>query len=361
MIDLAGFEALAAAYRFEDGVNCQWRVARAPQGHVTPADFEWAEAPIPEPGPGELLLRTLYLGLAPVMRMYMQGTGAAGEASLAPGDLIHGRGVAQVTKSRHPDWREGTVVQGQIGWQGWKVSAMTVPERMFRCDAALGQPAMLHCKLLGMTGMSAWAGLFACGDPRPGDRMVLSGAAGGVGSIVSQLAANVAGCTVTGIAGGPAKCAAIRTLGCTHAIDYQSEDLGERLDALHGEGIDLYFDNVGGEMLGSVLDRLAMRARIVLCGSIGEYARDTPFALTNYTRLRRSDATMRGFFVYNHLGEWDRAMAELAQALASGALVPVSDVEPGFERMPLALAKLYAGGNIGTQLCSVRGEPEEWQ
>lgn len=361
MIDLAGFEALAAAHRFEDGVNCQWRVARAPQGHVTPQDFAWVVEAIPEPGPGEVLLRTLYLGLAPVMRMYMQGTGAAGEAALAPGDLIHGRGVAQVVKSRHPDWPEGTVVQGQIGWQGWKVSAMTPAERMFRCDPAFGQPAMLHCKLLGMTGMSAWAGFFRCGDPRAGDRMVLSGAAGGVGSIVSQLAANVAGCDVTGIAGGPEKCAAIRELGCAQTIDYKHEDVGERLSALLPQGIDLYFDNVGGETLVAALDRMALNGRIVLCGSISEYARDAPFALPNYTRLRRADANMRGFFVYNHLAEWNTAMAELATHLASGALRPVHDIERGFERMPLALAKLYAGGNVGTQLCDVRGEPEEWQ
>lgn len=359
MPDLSAFAALAEGKTHDDRVNQQWRVAQAPSGHVAPEDFAWTEAPIPEPRPGEVLLKTLYLGLAPVMRMYMQGTGAAGEAALKPGDVIHGRGVAQVMKSRHPAWPEGTVVQGQIGWQSYKTSAMTPAERMIRCRN-LGLPAMLSCKVLGMTGMSAYAGLFHCGEPIPGDRMLLSGAAGGVGTIALQLAANVAGCDVVGIAGGPEKCAAIRQLGCRDAIDYKAGDLGARIDAACPDGVDLYFDNVGGEMLQTVLDRLAMHARVVLCGSISEYARAEPFALPNYTRLRGKDATMRGFFVYNHLDRWDAAMEAMAGFIHAGRLTPVQDVEHGLARMPLALAKLYEGGNIGTQLCSVRGEPEEW-
>lgn len=329
---------------------------------MSPADFDWHIAPVPEPGPGEVLLRTHYLGLAPVMRMYMRGAaGSTGEAPLGIGDVIHGRGVAQIVKSRHPDWREGEVVQGELGWQTWKVSAMTPGERMIRCPDR-GLPALLDCKLLGMTGLSAHAGLFACGEPRAGDRMVLSGAADGVGSIVSQLA-NVAGADVVGIAGGPEKRAAILDLGCRAAIDYKHEDLRARLAALRPEGIDLYFDNVGGDTLDAVLDRLALRARIVLCGSISEYGLETPFALPGYTRLRGRDARMQGFFVYNHLDRWDAVMDELADHVRFGRLRPVHAVEQGFEHMPRALARLYAGENIGTVLCDVRGEPEgrSWQ
>lgn len=357
MIDLAAFDALAEGKALDEAANQQWRVARAPVGHVRPEDFAWVETDVPEPGPGEVLLRTLYLGLAPVMRMYMQGGGAAGETPLKPGDLIHGRGVAQVAKSRHPDWREGEVVQGQLGWRTWKVSAMTPAERFSRCRN-FGLPAMLHAKLLGMTGMSAWAGL-RCGEPRLGDRMLLSGAAGGVGTIVSQLAAE-AGCEVVGIAGGPAKCEAVLGLGCRAAVDYKADDLGQRIDAAMPDGVDLYFDNVGGETLTTALERLQMRARVVLCGSISEYARPEPFGLTNYTRLRGKEATMRSFFVYNHLDRWDEAMESLAGLVLGGGLRPVHDVERGFARMPYALAKLYAGGNVGAQLCEVRGEPEGW-
>ena len=356
---LAAFDALSADKRADDGANYQWRVRQRPVGNVTPDDFEWTVADIPEPGQGEVLLKTLYLGLAPVMRFYMQGTGAAGEKVLAPGDVIHGRGVAQVIKSRHPGWREGEIVQGQIGWRTYKVSAMSAGEKFFRMPRN-GLPAALGAGVLGMAGLSAHAGFFACADPRPGDLMVLSGAAGGVGSMVSQLAANVAGCDVVGIAGGPDKCAFILEHGCCAAIDYKSKDIPERLDALRPDGIDLYFDNVGGETLEACLERLRMNARVVLCGSISEYAREVPFKLSNYTRLRATDSRMQGFFVYNHLDRWNAVMDDMAGWIRDGRLKPVQDVIEGFQNMPRALANLYYGGNVGVQCCSVRGEPDAW-
>lgn len=356
---LAVFDTLADGKSIDDDRVYQWRVKKRPVGNVTPDDFEWSVDDIPEPGPGEVLLKTHYLGLAPVMRFYMQGTGAAGEKVLAPGDVIHGRGVAQIVKSRHPDWREGDLVQGQIGWRTYKVSAMTAQEKFFRMPRN-GLPAALGAGVLGMTGLSAHAGLFACGDPKPGDLMVLSGAAGGVGSMVSQMAANVVGCDVVGMAGGPEKCAFILDHGCSAAIDYNREDIAERLDMLRPDGIDLYFDNVGGETLEACLERLRMNARIVLCGSISEYTRDIPFRLSNYTRLRATDSRMQGFFVYNHLDRWRAVMDEMTGWIADGKLRPVQDVIEGFQHMPRALANLYYGKNVGVQCCSVCGEPENW-
>jgi hypothetical protein len=348
-----------APHGIDEHANYQWRIARRPDGNVVPEDFEWHSTAIPEPSEGEVLLRTHYLGLAPVMRMYMAGTARTGDAPLGRGDVIHGRGVAQIVKSRHPDWREGEMVQGQMGWQTYKVSRMTPQEKFFRMPNN-GQPAALGAGVLGMTGLSAHAGLFACGDPLEGDRMVLSGAAGGVGSMVSQLAANVVGCDVVGMAGGPEKCAFIREHGCSAAIDYKADDIEEMLDQLRPEGIDLYFDNVGGETLEACLERLRMNARIVLCGSISEYTRDEPFKLSNYTRLRATDSVMRGFFVYNHLARWETVMDEMAGWIDEGKLKPVQDIAEGFEAMPRALANLYFGANVGVQCCSVRGEPKEW-
>jgi len=346
-------------HTIDEDRNYQWRIARRPDGNVRPADFEWHREPIPEPGKGEVLLRTHYLGLAPVMRMYMAGTARTGDAPLGIRDLIHGRGVAQVVKSRNPEWHEGEMVQGQIGWQTYKVTRMTAQEKFFRMPNN-GLPAALGAGVLGMTGLSAHAGLFACGHPHEGDRMVLSGAAGGVGSMVSQLAANVAGCDVIGLAGGSEKCAFVRRHGCREAIDYKADDIDDALDRLRPEGIDLYFDNVGGETLEACLERLRMNARIVLCGSISEYTRDDPFKLSNYTRLRATDSVMRGFFVYNHLARWEEVMEELTAWIRGGQLKPVQDVEEGFQAMPRALANLYYGGNVGIQCCSVRGEPKEW-
>ncbi|MCG8443574.1 MAG: NADP-dependent oxidoreductase [Caulobacterales bacterium] len=353
---LASFDALAAAHRFRDDVNCQWRVAARPKGNVVPSDFAWREEPIPEPGPDEALLKTLYLGLAPVMRFYMQGTGAAGERSLRPGDVIHGRGVAQVIASRREGVGVGEIWQGQMGWQGYKATAMTPQERFYRVRHTDLSPA-LSAGVLAMTGLSAHAGFFACGAPRPGDKVLVSGAAGGVGSIVAQLA-RIAGCEVVGIAGGPDKCAFVRSLGCTAAIDYRQEDVRARIAQLFPTGVDLYFDNVGGEILMAALDHLAMNGRVVLCGSISEYTRAEPFGPTNYTALRRVEGTMRGFFVYNHVYRFDAIMDDLAGWIRDGRLKPVQDVIDGFAFMPRALANLYYGGNVGVQCCRVRGEAD---
>ena len=170
MSGLDAFDALAAGKSVSDEANYSWRVARHPDGNVVPGDFSWAETAIPEPAAGEVLLKTHYLGLAPVMRMYMMGGSPSGEVPLRIGDVIHGRGVAQIIKSRHPDWREGEMVQGQIGWQTHKVSAMTAQEKFFRMPPN-GLPAALGSGVLGMTGLSAYAGLFRTGDPRCGDRI----------------------------------------------------------------------------------------------------------------------------------------------------------------------------------------------
>lgn len=336
--------------------NCQWRVARRPRGAPQPDDFAYTEEPVPRPGPGEMLLRTHYLGLAPVMRFYMLGTDAAGERTLDIGDVIHGRGVAQVVETNHPDYHVGDVVQGQLGWQTWKVTAATPAERFSRCPD-VGLPYALCAGVLGMTGLSAWSGFMDCGRPRPGQNVVVSGAAGGVGSLVVQMA-KISECRVIGIAGGPKKCAFLHDLGCDETIDYKNEDVAKRLDRLLPGGMDLYFDNVGGETLAACLERLAPRARIVLCGSISEYTREEPFGLINYTRLRAVDGVMRGFFVYNHLHQWDEAMSQMTGWIRDGCLRPVQDLVEGFNRMPEALSRLYEGRNIGVQCCSVRGEPD---
>lgn len=332
--------------------NFQWRVAARPDGNVRAGDFEYREEPVPLIGDGEFLLRTLYLGLRPVMRMYLQGRAVAGERPLAIGDVIHGRGVAEVVESRHPDYQPGDVVHGQLGWQTWKASRGTPGER-FRHMHHPDLPASLGAGVLGMNGFSAWVGFIQCADARPGDVVVVSAAAGGVGSTVIQIA-RLKGCRVIGIAGGPDKGALVRRLGCEASIDYRNENVRERLAELCPDGIDVYFDNVGGDTLSACLDRLAMGARIVLCGSISEYTGSEPFGLTNYTRLRAVNGRMQGFFVYNYAHLFDDAERDLAEWVRDGTLTPVQDIVDGFEHMPDALARLYAGQNTGVQICRVR-------
>ena len=277
-----------------DDRNCEWRVARRPDGNVVADDFEYTESPIPEPASGEFLVRTLYLNLAPVMRMYMSGESAAGEKPLAIGDVIHGRGVAEVVASNHPEYGIGDIVQGQFGWRAYAVSNGD-PRQKIRKVPDLGVSYTVALSTLGMTGFSAYFGLRRSWQPRGQRRtVVVSGAAGGVGTHVVQLA-KIIGCRVIGIAGGTEKCDLIRSLGCDIAIDYKSADVAREIESACPDGLDVYFDNVGGETLVACLDNLAYEARIVLCGSISEYMLDEPFGLTNYTRLRRSNASMHGF------------------------------------------------------------------
>lgn len=337
--------------------NCQWRIARRPDGNVVRDDFLYTEEDIPQPGPGEFLLKTYYINLGPVMRMYMSGESVAGESPLAIGDVIHGRAVAEVVESNHADYDVGDFVHGQCGWQTYKVSRGTAQEKFRKLsDINVSYSAALGA--LGMTGFSAYFGFVDCGKPNKGDVVVVSGAAGGVGSQVIQLA-KIHGCRVVGIAGGDAKCELIRSLGCDVAIDYKSGNIADKIAAACPEGIDLYFDNVGGETLSAVLENLAMRSRIVLCGSISEYLLDEPFGLANYTRLRRTNSTMQGFFIYNHSEDFDRAEEDMGNWLRTGQLKPVEHVFDGFDALPDALASLYSGKNHGIALVRIRRGPHD--
>jgi hypothetical protein len=264
--------------------------------------------------------------------------------------------VAKIIESKHSDWQVGDIVQGSIGWQTYAVSRMTAQEKFFRVNHH-DLPYSLASGTLGMNGLSAYAGFFVCQEPRKGDVTVISGAAGGVGTLVVQFAKITGASKIIGIAGGAEKCNSIRELGCDETIDYKSENVAERLKELCPNGIDYYFDNVGGEILTACLENLAMNARIVLCGSISEYTRETPFGLTNYSRLRGVEGRMAGFFVYNHLERWHEIMDEMADWIRAGTLKPIQDVVQGFEAMPEALARLYEGKNFGVQCCQVREEP----
>ena len=333
-------------------INKQWCVGARPVGKPKPSDFLYREAPVPVPGDGEVLLETLYLGIAPVMRMYMMNgpdspIRIAGEPPLSLGDVIHGRGVARVLHSNHPDYSEGDVVQGQLGWQTHKVSAMTPAER-FLPVRHHDLPYSLAVRILSMTGLTAYTSYTHRCDPKAGETIVVSGAAGGVGHQVVQLAKSD-GLRVIGIAGGPEKSRIVRDLGADECIDYQNESVPDRLDALIPDGLDIYYDNVGGQILSACLDRLKPGARVLLCGSISEYGRAEPFGLTNYTALRRAEADMRGYFVYNWLHCFDESIAALADMIRAGTLTPLVDELVGFEKMPEALIGVYDGTNVGTR------------
>ena len=333
-------------------VNKQWCVGARPDGKPKPSDFLYKETPIPVPGDGEVLLETLYLGIAPVMRMYMMNAPTSNEAPLDIGDVIHGRGVARILHSNHPDWQTGEIVQGQMGWQTHKVSKMTPQERFLRVRHH--NLSYAHSvRILSMTGLTAYTAFFDQGQPKSGELVLVSGAAGGVGHLVVQMA-KITGCRVIGFAGGPEKCAIVKSLGADDVIDYKNEDVAARIAALSKGKIDIYFDNVGGETLTATLENLAYNARIILCGSISEYTRTEKFGLKNYARMRDSNATMHGYFVYNYLNQFDSCNAQLADWIASGQLKPLIDQLDGFDKMPEALIGVYDGTNIGTRCVKVK-------
>ena len=335
--------------------NCQWRIARRPSGNVVHEDFEYHENEIPKIENGQILLKTLYLNLAPVMRMYMSGKSIAGEAALNIGDVIHGRGVGEVIESNHSDYKVGDIIQGQMGWQTYKATSVTNSEK-FRKVPDAGVPYSIGLSLFGMTGFSAYFGFFSSGKPKKEDTVVISGAAGGVGSIVVQLAKTL-GCKVIGVAGGVEKCGFLEDLGCDIVLDYKTGDIASKIKEVTPNGIDLYFDNVGGEILSACLDNLAQNSRIVLCGSISEYISVEPYGLTNYTNLRKTNSTMQGFFIYNHMDDLDEAEKKLKNWVSSGAVKPIEYIFDGFLSMPDSLASLYNGKNFGVALCRVSPGP----
>lgn len=336
--------------------NDQWVVAEHPVTTLSPAHFGRQQVPVRALNHGEFLIETQALNIAPVMRMYMMGQSAAGEAPLGIGDVIHGRGVGEVIESRHPDYAIGEFVQGQLGWQRYKISRGTGQEKLRKLKAN-GLPVTYALSALGMTGFSAWCGFFSRGQPKAGEALLVSGAVGGVGSLVVQMARIIGMAPIIGIAGGPAKCQQALDLGCNATIDYKHDDLGERLRALLPGGFDLYFDNVGGDILNLSLEHLAPRARVVLCGAISEYQKARRKGPSNYFLLSNKDADFRGFFVYNHARDFDRAEAQMAGWLRSGELRVLIDELTGFERMPEALMGMFTGTGGGKRLVRVKDGP----
>lgn len=334
--------------------NRQWVLQRRPRGMVSPDDFALRTAPIPEPAEGELLVRTLWLSFDPTQRGWMEDRPSY-LPPVAIGEVMRASVVGQVERSRHPGFREGDLVFGLGGWQEW----FTVPGAGFPGVQKVppGVPPSWMLGVLGVTGVTAYFGLLDLGEPRPGETVLVSGAAGATGSVAGQIA-RIQGCRVVGIAGGPAKCRWVTERARFDAcIDYKHEDVSRRIGALCPQGLDVYFDNVGGEILEAALDHLALRARVVLCGGISGYSdvesRPGPRNLMNLV-IRR--ARMEGFIVIDYFGRRAEAVQQLAAWVQAGEIVHEEDVQEGFEHIPATLVRLFTGQNLGKQLLRL-GEP----
>ena len=325
--------------------NRQVLLASRPEGAIVPGNFRIAEAPLPAPAAGEVLVRNEWLSLDP----YMRGRMSDARSYVKPvevGGLMVGQTVGEVVESNDAAFRPGDQVLTQLGWQLYGVAKA---KELVKIDASK-VPASYYLGVLGMPGMTAWFGLHEIGKPRAGETFVVSAASGAVGSVAGQLA-KAEGCRVVGIAGGQAKCDyVVRELGFDACIDYKAGKLNEDLRAACPKGVDVYFENVGGAMLDALLAVMNPFSRIVVCGLIAEYDATEPYA---YKRLRSvlvNRIRMQGMIVFDWKDRYGEALTGLSKLLAAGRLKYRESIVEGLDNAPQGLISLLKGGNFGKQL-----------
>jgi NADPH-dependent curcumin reductase CurA len=328
--------------------NKQWIYARKPAAEVGPENFDLKESAVPEPKAGEVLVRTTLLSLDPASRAWMQG--ATYRSQLNPGDVMAGWGLGEVTASNAKGFEPGDLVSGEYGWQqhaALPARALTKHDRKLKPEHILGA--------LGITGLTAYFGMLDVGRPRPGETVLVSGAAGAVGSIAGQIA-KLSGCRVVGTTRGADKCKwIVDELGFDAAVDYSQGNLDKALKAACPNGVDVYFDNTGGEVLEVALRRMNVFGRVACCGAISQYNTGTPtpgpFGVPGFIVTKR--IRMEGFVVMDSYNRRAQAEAALSAWLDSGALKAPVDIVEGFEKMPSALAGMFAGHNRGKLMVRV--------
>ncbi|HVA59714.1 MAG TPA: NADP-dependent oxidoreductase [Mycobacteriales bacterium] len=330
-------------------VNHRFELAARPVGLPKPTDWNYTEAAVPEPAEGELLVQVRYISLDPAMRGWMN-EGRSYAPPVGIGEVMRALAIGRVLESKHPAFSPGDHVSGAFGVQEYAVAR---GEEVTKVDPQVA-PLPVFLSTLGMTGLTAYFGLLDLGHPQPGQTVVVSGAAGAVGSVVGQIA-KLKDCRVVGIAGGVDKCEYLtKELGFDAAIDYKSEDLGPALRSACPDGIDVYFDNVGGEILDAALAQLAMRARVVICGAISQYNNTTPMrGPSNYMSLLVNRASMTGFLVFDFAARYAEAIHEMAGWIASGDLTSREDIVVGLDTFPDTLLKLFRGENHGKLVLAV--------
>jgi NADPH-dependent curcumin reductase len=330
--------------------NRQWILNARPAGKLTGEEFLWNEAPMRRPSDGEVLIRTLWLSIDPAQRTWMARDSYKPAVPL--GDVMQSFAVGQVLESRHPDFSPGDLVRGEFGWQDYMVTNGKGTGGMQKVPP--GTPPNLALGLFGLNGLTAYFGMIEIGRIKPGETVVVSGAAGATGSAAGQIA-KLKGCGVIGTAGGKEKCDwLVNEAHFDAAIDYKSENVGTRLSELCPNGIDVFFDNVGGEVLNEVLARINLNARIVLCGSISKSDAATPQpGPANYSNLVARRARMEGFTGLDYPARVPEAFEALGRWQRNGSLVHKEDVAYGLENAPKALLRLFAGENFGKQLVKV--------
>lgn len=334
-------------------VNRQWRLASRPTGLITESNFEWTQEPLPTLQAGQVLIRNIYLSLDPTNRGWLD----EGKNYLPPvaiGEVMRGFTLGVVEQSRNPNFPKGTLVQGLLGWQDYAITNDTNLSKLPKNPVI---PLTAYLGPFGFIGMTAYFGLLDIGEPKAGETLVVSGAAGAVGSLVGQIG-KIKGCRVVGIAGSEEKCRWLKDeLSFDAAINYKTESVLESLQQNCPDGIDVYFENVGGEILEAALSLINLRARIVICGLISQYNATEPVpGPYNFANILIQRAKVEGFLVLDYFHRAEEALADLAQWYAHGKIKYRVEVIDGLENAPRAINKLFDGTHQGKLIIRVSQE-----
>jgi NADPH-dependent curcumin reductase len=339
-------------------VNRQWLLKTRPSGPIQADTFELRESEVPVIGPGEFLVRNLWLSFDPAQRGWLNDLRSY-VPPVAIGEPMRAAAVGQVIASNSPDFAPGQLVLGAFGWQDYVASKGTGLVPVTKLSP--GVPPNKALSVLGLTSVTAYFGMLEIARPQPGDTVVVSSAAGATGSAAGQIAKIEGAKIVIGIAGGKEKCSWLtRDAHFDAAIDYKSEDVGRRLAELAPNGINVYFDNVGGQILNQCLAQIAFRGRVVLCGGISSgygTERSAIVPLSNYFMLTVQSARMEGFIVLNYAARFPEAVAKIAAWVDAGKIAYREDIALGLEHAPETLKRLFVGANFGKQLLKIADPP----
>ena len=325
--------------------NRRFALRQRPHGRIDDETFELVEEELPDLSDGEALVRTEWISVDPTNRGWIsEGPGYL--PPVAIGETMRALGLGRVVASKHPDYEEGQLVQGLSGWTEHFIASDAAP--LQRVPAADGVSPSFYLGVLGMTGLTAWVGMREIGKPQEGETVVVSAAAGAVGSVAGQIAKRD-GARVVGIAGGPEKGAILSDrLGFDAAVDHRADDWREQLEAATPSGIDVDFENVGGELMDAIFGRLNVNSRVALCGLISVYNdTEAPPGPSNFRNLLVQRTNLQGFIILDHFEKLARVSAQLAEWVADGSLEPLETVVDGFEQLPSAINMLFDGANVG--------------
>lgn len=337
----------------EHPLNRQVRLVRRPAGIPEATDFEIAQERAAMPGPGQVRVRNLYLSVEPAMRGWVSAVANYAEP-VALGSVMRSFTAGRIDASNHPQFPVGTLVTGMFGWQDYAVVDASAIQHAIE---ATDLPLSTSLGVMGINGVTAHYGLLELGRPQPGETVVVSTAAGSVGSCVGQIA-RIQGCHTVGITGGPAKVAqCLETFGYGAAVDYKAADFAQQLAAACPQGVDIYYDNTAGAISDEVMKHLRPGARVVICGTASVASWDpAPSGPRVERHLLVKRASMQGFVIFDHPGHYPVARKDLAQWIRAGQLRYVEDILEGIEQAPGAIAGLYRGENQGKRLVRIAAE-----